>query len=55
MCSYPTCNRKFQKKAKKFKKLVNTIIASFQDKLGWERPRKRENNINHSAVYLPDP
>ena len=40
MCSYTTHNRKFQKK---FKKLENTIIASFQAKIGWEWPRKREN------------
>ena len=27
-------------KAKKFKKLKNTIMASFQDKMGWTMPRK---------------
>ena len=27
-------------KAKKFKKLKNTIMASFQDKIGWTMPRK---------------
>ena len=27
---------------KKFKKSKNTIMASFQAKRGWERPRKRE-------------
>ena len=31
---YPTGNRKFQKKAKKFKKLENTFMASFQTKIG---------------------
>ena len=33
--SYPTRNREFQKIAKKFKKLKNTIMASFQAKIGW--------------------
>ena len=32
-----------KKIVKKFKKLENTIIASFQAKIGWERLRKREN------------
>ena len=31
-----------KKIAKKLKKLENTIIASFQAKIGWEMPRKRE-------------
>ena len=35
--SYTTRNRKLKKKiAKKFKKLKNTIMASFQDKIGWK-------------------
>ena len=39
--SYPTRNIEFQKKkAKKFKKLKNTIMASFQAKIGWRRRRK---------------
>ena len=38
-----------------FKNLENTIIASFQEKIGWERPRKRENKKNISDVFLPDP
>ena len=42
MSSYPTWNRKFQKIAKKFKKLENTIIVSFQAKIGQERLRKNE-------------
>ena len=34
----------FKKKtAEIFKKLENTIIASFPAKIGWERSRKREN------------
>ena len=40
MCSYPTRNRKFQKNRKKFESI---IIASFQVKIGSERPRRREN------------
>ena len=31
-----------KKIAKKLKKLENTIIASFQAKIDWEMPRKRE-------------
>ena len=42
MCSYLTRNRKFQNNSKKFKNLENTIIASFQAKIGRERLRKRE-------------
>ena len=47
-------NRKLKKKAKKFKKLENTIIASFQAKIGCERLRKREKK-NRLDVFLPDP
>ena len=32
--SYPTRNRKFQKNSKKFKKITNTILASFEAKIG---------------------
>ena len=32
-----------KKIAKKFRKLKNTIMASFQGKTGWQWPRKREN------------
>ena len=35
-------------------KLRNTIMASFQAKLGWKRPRKRENNDYRSVSFLPD-
>ena len=55
MSSYPTRNKILQKNSKKFKKLENTIIASFQAKISWERPRKRENKKNHSDGFLPDP
>ena len=54
MSSSPTRNRKFKKKiAKKFKKLENTIIASFQGKIGWERPRNRENKKKKSFPCVP--
>ena len=37
-------------------KLQNTIIASFQAKIDWERPRKGENKKkNRSDVCQPDP
>ena len=35
--------------AKKFEKLNNTIMASFQAKIGWKRPRNRIN-INYRSV-----
>ena len=37
--------------AKKFKKLKNTIMASFEAKIGWKRSRKRENK-NYRSVPL---
>ena len=37
---------------KKFKKLENTITASFQGKIHWKRPRKREKK-NSFDVFLP--
>ena len=49
--SYPTRNRKFQKNRKKFK---NTIVASLQAKIGWKKPRKRENKNYRSALFLPE-
>ena len=53
MSSYLTWNIEFQKK---FKKLNNTIMASFQEKIGWEWPKKRENKKkNRSDEFLPDP
>ena len=44
-----------KKIAKKFKKLKNIIIDSFQAKIGWGKPRKRENKKNRSNVFLPNP
>ena len=32
-----------KKIAKKFNKLKDTVMASFQAKTGWKRPRKRKN------------
>ena len=43
-----------KKIAKKFKNLENTIIASIQAKIGWERQRKSENKKNRSDVFVPD-
>ena len=56
MCSYPTRNRKFQKKkSKKILKIKKTSMASFKAKISWERPRKRKNKKNRSDELLPDP
>ena len=52
--SYPTRNRKFQKNRKKFKKLKNTIVTSLQAKIGWKKPRKRENKNYSSVLFLPE-
>ena len=32
----------------------NTIVASFQAKIGWKRPRKRENKNYRSIPFQPD-
>ena len=42
MSSYPTRNIKFLKNSKKIQKIKNIIMASFQAKIGSERPRKIE-------------
>ena len=52
--SYPTGYRKFEKNNKKTRKLKNTIMASFQAKIGWKRLRKRENTNYRSVPFLPD-
>ena len=53
---YSTRNRKFQKKkAKKVKKLLDTIRTSLQAETGRERPRKREIKNYSSVQFLPDP
>ena len=43
-----------EKIAKKFNKLKDTIVASFEAKIGWKRPRKRENKNCLSVPFLPD-
>ena len=44
-----------QKKVpKKFKKLKNTIVNSFQAKIDWRRMRKRENKNYTSVMFLFD-
>ena len=43
-----------KKIAKKFKKLRNTITASFQSKIGWKRLRNRENKNYRSLSFLHD-
>ena len=42
----------FKKRAKKFKKLKNSVMALFQAKVGRKRPGKRENK-NHCSVLFP--
>ena len=39
---------------KKFQKFKNTIVASFQAIMGWNRPRNRENKNYDSASFQPD-
>ena len=52
--SYLTRNKKFQKKkAKKLKKLKNSVMASFQANIGRKRPGKRENKNYRFVLFLP--
>ena len=54
--SYPTRNREFQKNSQNIQKIKkNTIMASFQAKTSWERPRKEENKNFPSDQFLPNP
>ena len=54
--SFLTRNREFKKNSKKIqKKLKNTIMACFQAKRSWEKPRKSENKNYRSNHFLPDP
>ena len=39
---------------KKFQKFKNTIVASFQAIIGWNRPRNRENKKYDSASFQPN-
>ena len=43
-----------KKIAKKFKKLKNSFMASFQAKIGWKRLRMRENKNYRFVSSLPD-
>ena len=54
--SFLTRNREFKKNSKKIqKKFKNTIMACFQAKRSWEKPRKSENKNYRSNHFLPDP
>ena len=53
--SLPDAKFKIPKKiAKKFKKLKNTILASFKARVSWKRPRKKENKYFRSVSFLPN-
>ena len=53
--SLPDAKFKIPKKiAKKLKKLKNTIMASFKARIGWKRPRKKENKYFRSVSFLPN-
>ena len=39
---------------KKFRKFKNTIVASFQAIIGWNRSRNRENKNYHSVSFQPE-
>ena len=43
-----------KKIGKKFKQLKNTIMSSFQAKIGWKRQIKRENKNFRFAPFVPD-
>ena len=43
-----------KKIAKKFKKLKNTIMASYQAKIGWKSLRNRENKKYRFVSFVPD-
>ena len=51
---YAALNRKLKRIAKKFKKLKNTIINSFQTEIRGKRMRKRENKNYNFVPFLPD-
>ena len=54
-CSYPTRNRKFQKNSQKIQNIKkNTIMASFQAKIGRKMPRKIENKNYRFLPFLPN-
>ena len=41
--------------AKKLKKLKNSFMALFQVKIGWKRPRKKENKNYRFVSSLSEP
>ena len=43
-----------KKIGKKIKKLKNTIMSSFQAKIGWKRQIKRENKNFRFVPFVPD-
>ena len=43
-----------KKIATKFEKVINTLMASVQAKIGWKRQRKRENKNCRFVSSLPD-
>ena len=43
-----------KKKEKKFNKLKNTIMDSFQAIIGWKMMRNRENKNYRSVSFVPD-
>ena len=43
-----------KKMALKLKKLKYTIMASFQAKICWKKPRKRKHKNYRSISFLPD-
>ena len=53
--SFLTHNLKFQKNCKKIKKIKkNASMASFKARIGWKRPRKKENKYCRSVSFLPN-
>ena len=51
----PRVTEKSKKIAEEFKKFKCTIMASFQAKIDWKRPGKRENKNYRSDHFLSDP
>ena len=49
-----TRKSKLKKIARKFNNVKNSIMASFQAKIGWKRPRKRKNKNCLFVPFLTD-
>ena len=43
-----------KKLQKKLEKLKNASTASFKARIGWNRPRKKENKYSRSVSFLPN-